>query len=45
MKKIGVILARLQPIHNGHLELIKKAWEENDEVYVFIGSGVFISFF
>ena len=39
MKKIGVILARLQPIHNGHLELIKKAWEENDEVYVFIGSA------
>lgn len=37
--KTGVILARLQPIHNGHLELIKKAWQENDEVYVFIGSA------
>ena len=39
MKKVGVILARLQPIHNGHLALIKKASEENDEVHVFIGSA------
>lgn len=39
MKKTGVILARLQPIHNGHLALIKKASEENDEVHVFIGSA------
>lgn len=37
--KTGVILARLQPIHNGHLALIKKAVEENDEVYIFIGSA------
>lgn len=39
MKKIGVILARFQPIHNGHLELIKKATSENDEVVIFIGSA------
>lgn len=39
MKKVGVILARLQPIHNGHIALIKKASEENDEVHVFIGSA------
>lgn len=38
MKKVGVILARFQPIHNGHLELIKKAILENDEVLVIIGS-------
>lgn len=38
-KKIGVIIARLQPIHNGHLALIEKAYKENDEVYVFIGSA------
>jgi cytidyltransferase-like protein len=37
--KTGVILARLQPIHNGHLALIKKAVSENDEVYIFIGSA------
>ena len=37
--KTGVILARLQPIHKGHLALIEKAVDENDEVYVFIGSA------
>lgn len=37
--KTGVILARLQPIHKGHLALIEKAIQENDEVYVFIGSA------
>ena len=39
MAKIGVILARFQPIHNGHIALIKKAAQENDKVYVFIGSA------
>mgnify|MGYP002514006512 CR=1 FL=1 len=36
MKTVGVILARLQPIHNGHLALISKASKENEEVHVFI---------
>ncbi len=36
--RVGVILARFQPIHNGHLQLIKKAVEENDAVLVIIGS-------
>lgn len=36
--KIGVILARFQPIHNGHLQLISKAVQENDQVLVIIGS-------
>ena len=39
MKKVGVVLARFQPIHNGHLELIKKAVSENEEVVIFIGSA------
>lgn len=34
----GVILARFQPIHNGHLALIEKACKENDKVLVLIGS-------
>lgn len=38
MNKVGIILARFQPIHNGHLELIKKACRENDNVIIFIGS-------
>ena len=36
---VGVILARMQPIHNGHLELIKKSYSENNETYVFVGSA------
>lgn len=36
--KTGVILARFQPIHNGHLQLIEKAVKENDKVLVIIGS-------
>ncbi len=36
--KTGVILARFQPIHNGHLQLIEKAVKENDKVLVVIGS-------
>ena len=39
MRKIGVILARLQPVHNGHLALIDKSVNENDATYVFIGSA------
>ena len=39
MKKVGVILARLQPIHNGHIALIEKASCENDEVIVLLGSA------
>lgn len=39
MKNIGVILARFQPIHNGHIELIKKACDENDSVLILIGSA------
>ncbi|MDE6347072.1 MAG: adenylyltransferase/cytidyltransferase family protein [Muribaculaceae bacterium] len=36
--KTGIILARFQPIHNGHLQLISKAVKENDQVLVIIGS-------
>ena len=36
--KTGVILARFQSIHNGHLQLIKKACDENEQVLVIIGS-------
>ena len=37
--KVGVILARFQPIHNGHLALIEKACKENDHVLILIGSS------
>jgi len=35
----GVILARLQPIHNGHLELIRQALNENEKVLLLVGSA------
>lgn len=35
----GVILARFQPIHNGHIELIKKACNQHDTVLILVGSA------
>lgn len=37
--KYGVILARFQPVHNGHLALIKKACTENEKVLLLVGSA------
>lgn len=37
--KVGVIIARMQPIHNGHLELINQALNENEKVLVLVGSA------
>jgi len=34
----GLFIGRFQPLHNGHLEVIKKALEEVDELAVVIGS-------
>ena len=39
MNTVGVILARLQPVHKGHLALIKKSVSENIDTYVFVGSA------
>ncbi len=36
--KIGVFLARMQPIHNAHLYVVKKALEECDKVLIVLGS-------
>ena len=36
--KVGVFLARMQPLHNAHLWLIDKALEENDKVLIVLGS-------
>lgn len=38
MQKVGVFLARMQPVHNAHLFLVKKALEENDKVLIVLGS-------
>lgn len=39
MNKFGVILARFQPVHEGHLALIKKACSENQTVILLVGSA------
>jgi cytidyltransferase-related domain len=36
--KVGVFLARMQPVHNAHLWLVEKALEENDKVLIVLGS-------
>lgn len=38
MVKYGVMLARFQPVHLGHLALIEKACSENDKVLLLVGS-------
>ena len=38
MKKVGVFLARMQPVHNAHLFLVHKALEGNDKVLIVLGS-------
>lgn len=38
IKKVGVFLARMQPLHNAHLFMINEALEENDKVLVVLGS-------
>lgn len=39
----GVILFRAQPFHNGHLSIVKQAFEdcrkENADLYIFVGSA------
>ena len=37
-KKTGVFLSRMQPLHIGHLGIIEKALEENEQVIILIGS-------
>ena len=38
-EKIGVFLSRMQPLHIGHIGMIKKALSENDRVIILIGSA------
>lgn len=37
--KIGVVIGRFQPFHQGHAEILKKATKENDKTIVVIGSA------
>lgn len=40
MNKVrGILIGRMQPIHNGHMQVIKKILEEVDEIIIGIGSA------
>ena len=38
-ERVGVFLSRMQPLHIGHIGMIKKALSENDRVIILIGSA------
>lgn len=35
----GILIGRMQPVHNGHIQIIKKILEEVDEIIIGIGSA------
>lgn len=35
----GILIGRMQPLHNGHIQVIKKILEEVDEIIIGIGSA------
>lgn len=37
--KLGLVIGKFQPLHNGHVATIEKAIEENDKVLVLVGSA------
>ena len=39
MYKLGIIIGRFQPLHNGHVELIREALFSCEQVLLFIGSS------
>ena len=40
MQKVrGILIGRMQPVHNGHMEVIKKILSEVDEIIIGIGSA------
>ena len=38
-KKRGLLIGRMQPVHNGHIQIIKETLEEVDELIIGIGSA------
>lgn len=38
-KNRGLLIGRMQPVHNGHIEVIKETLEEVDEIIIGIGSA------
>lgn len=44
MKKLGLVVGRFQPLHDGHKFLIRMALQKNDEVVIVIGSAGKVDF-
>jgi len=38
-KRRALFVGRFQPLHNGHLEAVRKILEENDEIIIVVGSA------
>ena len=38
-KTRGILIGRMQPVHNGHMQVIKKILDEVDEIIIGIGSA------
>lgn len=38
-KKVALVIGRFQPLHNGHLEALKRILKENDSVLIVVGSA------
>ncbi|MEA2098410.1 MAG: adenylyltransferase/cytidyltransferase family protein [Patescibacteria group bacterium] len=38
-KRIGLVVARMQPLHPGHIVLMETAFRENDKIVICIGSA------
>lgn len=38
-KDRGIIIGRMQPVHNGHIQIIKKTLDEVEEIIIGIGSA------
>ncbi len=38
-KNRGLLIGRMQPVHNGHIQVIKKTFEEVEEIIIGIGSA------
>ena len=40
MKKLrGILIGRMQPVHNGHIQVIESILDEVDEIIIGIGSA------
>lgn len=39
MSKVAIVIGRFQPVHNAHIEMLRRAAGDNDKVIVIVGSA------